>query len=72
MSQHIFYPMLTGTLKSILSTIDPESAFDYILLILNYPNTQDSLVNMKNDPIAKLIIDELNRQYMRWNKQGRD
>lgn len=62
-----FYPMITSTLRSALCRIEPNEMFDYVLLILNYPNLEDSLINMKDD-ITHIIISELDRQYERWNK----
>lgn len=62
--------MLTSTLQSVLHNIEPKEMFDYVLLITNYPDTEDCLVNMKNDPITQIILCELERQYERWNKKG--
>lgn len=62
--------MLTSTLQSALHNIEPKEMFDYVLLITNYPDAEDCLVNMKNDPIAQIILCELERQYERWNKKG--
>lgn len=65
MKTHEFYPMITGTMKTIL-TVTPEQNLSGIIDILTtYPN----YVNNGN-PFSKMVIDELDRQYARWNKGG--
>ena len=65
MKTHEFYPMITGTMKTIL-TVTPEQNLSGIIDILTtYPN----YVNNDN-PFSKMVIDELDRQYARWNKGG--
>jgi hypothetical protein len=60
-----FYPMITGTMKSILKLTAECDLQHTIEVILNYPNhkTDGSLLD-------KMIITELDRQYARWNKGG--
>lgn len=69
MNKRKFYPMLTSTLQSTLMNIEPEVLLDYILMIINYPDVDDSKVNMK-DIATHVILTELERQYERWNKKG--
>ena len=69
MNKRKFYPMLTSTLQSTLMNIEPEVLLDYILMIINYPDVDDSKVNMK-DIATHVILTELDRQYERWNKGG--
>lgn len=69
MNKRKFYPMLTSTLQSTLMNIEPELLLDYILMIINYPDVDDSKVNMK-DIATHVILTELERQYERWNKKG--
>lgn len=63
--QYEFYPMITGTMKSILNLTAECDLQHIIKIILNYPNhkTDGSLLD-------KMIITELDRQYARWNKGG--
>lgn len=61
--------MLTSTLQSTLTNIEPEILLDYVLLIINYPDVEESKVNMK-DVATHVILAELDRQYERWNKGG--
>lgn len=69
MNKRKFYPMLTSTLQSTLMNIEPELLLDYVLLIINYPDVEESKVNMK-DIATHVILAELDRQYERWNKKG--
>lgn len=61
--------MLTSTLQSTLMNIEPELLLDYILMIINYPDVDDSKVNMKDIATCVILI-ELGRQYERWNTRG--
>ena len=65
-----FYPMITHTLRSLLGTVEPREMWDYMCLILAYPETDDSLVNMGEDPVALAKIAELDLQYEPWKKGG--
>ena len=69
---HEFYPMLTGTMKTIIAIAMeqfPDDCVDILSLLLSYPDT--SIVNQNSMPqITKAAIDELDRQYTRWNKGG--
>lgn len=67
MKEHVFYPMITQTLKSVLSLSDPCDLWNYIDIIVSYPDYKldgESAVS----PITDIIIKELDRQYSRWNK----
>ena len=67
MNDRIFYPMLTATMKSLLSLSDPLDMYNYIDLMVQYPNYQMSKA-VQNDKLAKLILQELDRQYARWQR----
>lgn len=60
-----FYPMITGTMKSVLVLTADCDLSHVIEIIINYPNykTDGSLLD-------KTVITELDRQYARWNKGG--
>lgn len=64
-----FYPMITGTLKTLLPLVEFGDEWQFIKIIVTYPNyelDQDLAIN----PIALAVINELDRQYARWNKGG--
>lgn len=73
---HEFYPMITSTVKSIikLSEADTDSVFMIMLVLCSYPNQEDFLTEeekKQNKPqLYYALVDELNRQYARWNKGG--
>lgn len=70
---HEFYPMLTGTMKTIIKIAMeqfPGDGDNILLILLSYPDT--SWLNMDNLPqITKSALDELSRQYERWNSYKR-
>ena len=69
MKEHVFYPMITQTLKSVLSLSDPYDLWNYIGIIVSYPDYKlDG--EFAASPIADIIIKELDRQYARWEKGG--
>lgn len=68
-NNHEFYPMITGTMKTLLCLIQNGDEWQYLNLIIQYPNYE--LNNkLESDPMAQAIINELDRQYERWNKRG--
>lgn len=69
MNEKIFYPMLTATMKSLLSLSEPLDMYEYIGIMVNYPNHTLSKT-MQNDKLANLILTELDRQYTRWKRGG--
>ena len=62
-----FYPMITGTIKTILTVTPEQNLSDIVDILTTYPD-----YNNNNNPFAKMVIDELDRQYARWNKGGQD
>lgn len=68
-NNHEFYPMITGTMKTLLNLIPYGEEWQYLDIIITYPNYK-----LDNDlaaqPMAHAIINELDRQYERWNKGG--
>jgi len=63
--------MITGTLKTLLSLVEFGNEWQYINIIINYPNHElDG--ELAADPMALAIINELDRQYARWNKGGKN
>lgn len=71
MKTHEFYPMISGTLKSLLTLPPKKDLWEYIRVIIKYPD-YDFIGNGIDgtDGIMSAIINELNRQYARWNKGG--
>lgn len=76
MKTHEFYPMITSTVKSIvkLSEADTDSVFMIMLVLCSYPNQEDFLTEEEKKrprpPLYYALVDELDRQYARWNKGG--
>lgn len=69
---HEFYPMLTGTMKTIIKIAMeqfPNDSAEILNLLLSYPNISWIDANLAPQ-ITKTAIDELDRQYARWNKGG--
>lgn len=70
--KHTFYPMVTQTMKTLLNLFEPDTMYDLldvINIITTYPNyVLDG--DMAAKPIILAIIEELDRQYERWNKGG--
>lgn len=68
MKEHVFYPMITSTLKTLLLVAEPDDALVCLDILTTYPKYElddDSAAK----PIILAVIDELNRQYTRWNKE---
>jgi len=64
-----FYPMITATLRKLLNLTNDEDLKDILSIILTYPNyTIPSEISA--NPLVGILIDELDRQYARWNKGG--
>lgn len=69
---HEFYPMISGTLKSLLTLPPKKDLWEYIRVISDYPDYSfigNSIIDGTNAVMAA-IITELDRQYSRWNKGG--
>ena len=69
MSKHIFYPMINQTLKSLLKIPSPELLPEYFKVVCEFPDYTFSNVDA-TDPIMSAVIEELRRQYTRWDKGG--
>lgn len=64
-----FYPMITSTVKTILSLI--KTADERTLLIhclFHYPMIAYSDKMIRENRLLDALVQELNRQYARWNK----
>lgn len=61
-----FYPMITRTIKSLLKIVALCDLQHTIELITDYPNHKSD-----GSILDGAIIDELDRQYARWNKGGK-
>lgn len=64
-----FYPMFTNTIKSILKSAQNNymDLFECISIITEYPKKQ-TYKNITDSTLHDLLVDELDRQYSRWNK----
>lgn len=66
---HEFYPMITATLRKVFSLTNEEDLKDLLSILLTYPNY--SIPNeISLNPLVGILVDELDRQYTRWNKGG--
>lgn len=66
-----FYPIITRTVKTLMAVTlnNWERTLTYYIF-LNYPDIE--LEEGKRSPVINELIDELDRQYARWNKGGQD
>lgn len=70
MNERTFYPMLSGTMKSLLSLTKPEDMPETVEIIITYPKHHldgDQAAN----PVICAIMQELHRQYGRWTQGGK-
>lgn len=74
MKEHIFYPMVNKTVKSLMKLADGNVDRNNIyLILLRYPNDFVRTINGENTkPLYQALLLELDRQYARWNKGGQD
>lgn len=79
MSEHIFYPMVNQTVKNLVSVAENSTDIQLILyLLVSFPEWDsekvDNFIQTKNgnSTICFALINELNRQYGRWNKGGNE
>lgn len=76
MAEHIFYPIVTQTVRSLISVAEEQIDRNLILYLLNtYPHQDETridswIVDGCNKTILFALLNELNRQYTRWNKGG--
>ena len=68
MQEHIFYPMVNRTIRSLISYADAEDQKRLLYLLLVYPNYE--LTQKDKTQLVMLVLNELDRQYIRWNKGG--
>lgn len=69
MKQYVFYPMITSTLKTLLTVAEPDDALTCLEILTTYPKYKldgDSAAK----PLVLAVLDELDRQYARWNHGG--
>lgn len=64
-----FYPLVSRTIKSLLKIPPKDSLAEYVRVITEYPDYTFTNID-GTDAIMAAIIDELKRQYDRWNKGG--
>lgn len=66
---HEFYPMITATLRKVFCLTNDEDLKDLLSIVLTYPNYSiPSEISL--NPLVGILVDELDRQYARWNKGG--
>lgn len=69
--KRIFYPMMTNTMKNVLRLVDPLDMWEVVEVICLYPKYELS-GDLAAKPIIDIILGELDRQYTRWNKGGKN
>lgn len=71
-SRREFYPMITSTVKTIfsLTSASDESVLTHCLL--HYPLISYPEYMIEKNKMLFALIQELNRQYTRWNKGGKN
>lgn len=66
-----FYPMITKTVKTIIELADKKDSAFILYILQNYPNFNNvQISDMRCQKNTRALLDELNRQYARWNKGG--
>jgi hypothetical protein len=67
-----FYPMITKTVKTILSLATPQEKQQILFILRYYPlrNTMPEKEICSFDKAAQELLKELDRQYERWEKGG--
>lgn len=66
MKEHIFYPMVNRTIRSLIPFADEKDQKLILYLLQVYP---DCLLEKKDKTqLILLVLNELDRQYMRWDK----
>lgn len=71
---HEFYPMITSSVKTIFALAIDNKSDKSILIqcLLCYPLIAFPECIIKENKLLDALIQELNRQYARWNKGGQD
>lgn len=64
---HEFYPMITGSVKTILRMTPSNELDDMVDILIEYPDHEKT-----KGALVDVLIKELDRQYARWNKGGQD
>lgn len=62
---HEFYPMISGSVKTILLMTPSNELDDMVDVLIEYPDHKKT-----KGALVDLLIKELDRQYARWNKGG--
>ena len=67
---HEFYPMITGTVKTIIDLIEVKDYAFVLFILRHYPDFQAPEEELRDRKHTRALLDELDRQYARWNKGG--
>lgn len=66
-----FYPMITKTVKTIIEIADKKDSTFILYILQHYPNFNSVQVSdIRCRKNTRALLDELNRQFERWNKGG--
>ena len=68
---HEFYPMITGTVRTIMSLANEQDKKQILFILQYYPLEGIPKKEMSYcSGVPKELLKELDRQYSRWNKGG--
>lgn len=62
-----FYPMITNTVKTLIKIASPNDLTGMLFVLREYPAIK-KLSPIAKTPTIEALLDELDRQYARWNK----
>lgn len=65
--KHEFYPMISRTVKELIAICETKNESSFLVILQNYPDIQ-FIDKEFITPVNRMLINELDRQYTRWNK----
>ena len=63
-----FYPMITSTIKTLIRIANNNDLVNMMKILRQFPISSESIPNAIKTNVILTLLDELNRQYARWNK----
>ena len=65
-----FYPMITSTIKTLIRIANNNDLVNMMKILRQFPISSESIPNTIKTNVILTLLDELNRQYARWNTGG--
>lgn len=65
-----FYPMITSTIKTLIRIANNNDLVNMMKILRQFPISSKSIPNAIKTNVILTLLDELNRQYARWNTGG--